>query len=336
MAALPLGTPGIAAPPVLQLLQGGLGSEISAAVEAAGAGGAATLIPGAAIVLGGAVIETKLLQNKQWDDLWTSAGAQIEGVWHSVYGYLNPPAKPSSADVKRMIDARAALTAEHARQVSTAHTAVELALASVMHAEHQARIGMQNVQGERTRLAYTEAVQVANTNYVKAVAHANALDAQRGKVTIQQIAANTRSERAHAVDTIQKPLQTQALKTQAQLDTLQKNLGTLIAAAVAAETAARISPIMKTITNIQSRLAPLEQEATDCVQPMCDTIGPKTDAGKLLKSVNVLKWLAAFAALETMDVKTLERLAGTFAEGEGAVGDWVATKILDELEAEHP
>lgn len=336
MAANPLGTPGIAAPPVLTLLEGGLGADISAAVEAAGAGGAATLIPGAAIILGGAFIETKLLQNKQWDDLWISAGAHIEDLWHGVYNFLNPPKAPTSADVKRMIDARAALTAEHARQVSTAHTAVELALASVMHAEHVARVADRNVAGERIRLAYTEAVQRADANYVKAVSHANALDKARAKITIQQIAANAKSERAHATDTITKPLQTQALKTQAQLDNLQKNLGALIGAAVAAETAARISPILKTVASIQARLAPLEQEAEDCVKPMCEAVGPKTDAGKLLKSVNLLKWLAALAALETMDVKTLERLAGTLAEGEGALGDWVANKILDELEAEHP
>lgn len=336
MAANPLGTPGIAAPPVLTLLQGGLGGELTAAMEAAGAGGAATLIPGAAIILGGAYIETKLLQNKQWDDMWLSAGAHIEGIWHGVYNFLNPPSKPSSADVKRMIDARAALTAEHARQVSTAHTAVELALASVMHAEHVARVGDRNVAGSRIRAAYTEAVKVANANYVKAVSHANALDKARAKVTLQQIAQNTTAERQHAVDTIQRPLSTQALKTQAQLENFQKSIGALIAASVAAETAARITPIMKTLANIQARLAPLEKEAENCVQPMCDVVGPKTDVGKLLKSVNVAKWLAAFAALETMDVKTLERIAGTIAAGEGALGDWVANRILDELEAEHP
>jgi hypothetical protein len=38
-----------------EVRQGGLGADITAAVEAAGAGGAVSLISGAAIVLGGAV-----------------------------------------------------------------------------------------------------------------------------------------------------------------------------------------------------------------------------------------------------------------------------------------
>lgn len=97
-----------------------------------------------------------------------------------------------------------------------------------------------------------------------------------------------------------------------------------------------VLPAIAAVTLAQAQMQPvltkLTAESTECVQPMCDTMGPKTELGKGLSLLKGIKWLAILAALEAMDVKTLEALANTVAGTEGEIGSWVGTKILDELQ----
>lgn len=95
-----------------------------------------------------------------------------------------------------------------------------------------------------------------------------------------------------------------------------------------------IAGILATQTAMQKIMAAQQTEIDTCLQPMCDTMGPNTELGKGLSLLKGIKWLAILAALEAMDVKTLEALANTVAGTEGAIGDWVGTKILDELEGQ--
>lgn len=45
----------------------------------------------------------------------------------------------------------------------------------------------------------------------------------------------------------------------------------------------------------------LETESEECVKPMCETLGPKTDLGKLLKGAKIAAELAALTAILSMD-----------------------------------
>jgi hypothetical protein len=96
-----------------------------------------------------------------------------------------------------------------------------------------------------------------------------------------------------------------------------------------------VAPLLATVLAIQTQVGALQQESDECTKPMCATMGPKTDLGRLLAGLKVAKWLAILAALETIDVKDLERLAATVAGTEAAIGTWVGERILGELEAEH-
>lgn len=59
--------------------------------------------------------------------------------------------------------------------------------------------------------------------------------------------------------------------------------------------------------NVLTQLVPLagavkalETEAEECVKPMCETLGPKTDLGKLLKGLKVAGEIAALTAILSM------------------------------------
>lgn len=100
---------------------------------------------------------------------------------------------------------------------------------------------------------------------------------------------------------------------------------------IIAELAPLIAAVAATQVAQQVQINKLMTENDTCVQPMCETQGPNSPLGRLFDSLKAVKWLAILAALETTDIKTLERLANAVAGTEGEVGDWVGTKILDEL-----
>jgi hypothetical protein len=100
--------------------------------------------------------------------------------------------------------------------------------------------------------------------------------------------------------------------------------------------AVAIAPLIAAVAAQQVRLNALEQESNDCTKPMCDYAGPKSPLGKMLSGLNLAKWLAVLAALEAIDVKTLEHIAADVAGTEAAIGSWVARAVLGELSGEHP
>jgi len=126
------------------------------------------------------------------------------------------------------------------------------------------------------------------------------------------------------------------LKAVGDLHTTVTNETTLRLKATHNEILAEVMPAIAAVVATQAAQQvitnKLTKESTECVQPMCDAMGPNTELGKGLSLLKGIKWLAILTALEAMDVKTLEALANTVAGTEGAIGDWVGTKILDELQ----
>lgn len=151
----------------------------------------------------------------------------------------------------------------------------------------------------------------------------NAVNAQ----TIQGVETWTRNQVAQPLLKAIGDTHTQITnETTSRLKATHNEILTEILPAIAAVTATQVA--QQAITNR------LTAESTECVQPMCETMGPNTELGKGLSLLKGIKWLAILAALEAMDVHTLERLANTVAGTEGEIGSWVGTKILDELEGQ--
>jgi uncharacterized protein YoxC len=102
-----------------------------------------------------------------------------------------------------------------------------------------------------------------------------------------------------------------------------------------AQIVAKLAPVVASVAALSKVVSALKTESDECTKPMCETMGPKTDLGKLLKGLNVAKWLAILAALEVIDVKELEHIAADVAGLEGKLGTFVGEHVLSELEAEH-
>ena len=97
------------------------------------------------------------------------------------------------------------------------------------------------------------------------------------------------------------------------------------------QVAAAVALLLGTITPLATAVGNLQQESNDCVKPMCSAMGPKSDLGKMLTAANIAKWLAIFAALETISVKQLEEAAVLAGSAEGHVGEWITSYVLGSL-----
>lgn len=85
----------------------------------------------------------------------------------------------------------------------------------------------------------------------------------------------------------------------------------------------RLAPILATQVAVKTALATLQNESDDCVKPMCQTMGPKTNLGKLLKGLNAAADIALFAELAGMDADELAAFLRTLIGKFGAVvGDF--------------
>lgn len=72
-----------------------------------------------------------------------------------------------------------------------------------------------------------------------------------------------------------------------------------------------------TVAALAGEVAKLTQESTDCTQPMCDTMGPNTNLGKLLKALQLAADAALFAEIASLTepelVAFIKGLVGHFA-----------------------
>lgn len=144
-----------------------------------------------------------------------------------------------------------------------------------------------------------------------------------------------RTAKQWTIDTVYLPLAHEITHTHAIITTETRHAIAVDHQATLEELVRVIAPIA-TAAYAANKIAQNLQTVNDtCVQPMCATHGPNTPLGKLFNALKGVEWLAILAALEVMDVKTLEHLAARLAGVEGDIGSWVATHILDELEAEH-
>lgn len=156
--------------------------------------------------------------------------------------------------------------------------------------------------------------------------------ANRNIVKAADSAAKTAN--AWALTHIAKPLQHQADVDRANTVQAIHDTRTYADGVATLKAAAAVAPVALAVAALQRQVGQLQTMNDTCVEPMCETMGPATDLGKLLKSISWAKWLALLAFLETVDIKEFEHIAVLAAGTEGEVGAWIASHILDELEAQ--
>jgi hypothetical protein len=181
--------------------------------------------------------------------------------------------------------------------------------------------------------AGTNRVNTGVLNEAKArIAADNAEVKNRNAAILHAAKVTGDNANAWALTHIAKPIVDQANVDRA--NTVKAIADTKVAAHndALAVAAAVVAPLALAVAAMQSQLGALQTESDECTKPMCDTMGPKTDLGKLLKGINIAKWLALLAFAETVDIKTLEHIAVLAAGVEGDVGSWIAQRVLGELE----
>lgn len=73
---------------------------------------------------------------------------------------------------------------------------------------------------------------------------------------------------------------------------------------------------------LATKVAGIGTEVEECLEPMCDTMGPKTDLGKLLKALKVAEWAALIAEIAALRADGLD---GFLNDVQG----WAKTAIGD-------
>lgn len=150
------------------------------------------------------------------------------------------------------------------------------------------------------------------------------------------------SERNWVIENIFKPLYAEILKVQPAIDTAVAHEHTSAITYTDAAVAALGVNVLRALAPIATAVKTLQAESEQCTQPMCQTMGPKTPLGNLLKGIEAA--LAAGALAELANAKesdfadaigrigakafdVFNTLDSTFVQSGGTVADLVAAEL---------
>lgn len=273
------------------------------------------------------------------DPFVTYSGAGVNPTWGDVYQWQQQTTHAQTPDVPQPSPISGAQV-QHAIDVASGQTikaiggminnAVDLqTLAADVLA--QRIVDTQNVIGALTdNQALTNAQLhqildlVVNGSLPQLWAEVNRLHAQiigtaEGVLKVAQV---------WATDNIYKPLEEQLGQEKvnriAQVDSVETGLAGNVERIVGTMGLASAAEV----TRIAAQVATLAQESADCTQPMCDTMGPKTNLGKLLKALSLASEAAFIAELLAMNESDLVAFLQTVFGKVATVIDAVETSFL--------
>jgi len=156
--------------------------------------------------------------------------------------------------------------------------------------------------------AYADQREAAAVAYANARAHNVGVAAE---AYADKVGANTRK---YAHDVAAQAQSNAQRYTHDEIHSLEAQLPHLIGPAVAAAIATHLAPITKALASLKGQVDKLQTENDDCTEPMCETVGPKSEWGKLLKKYAPSAILALIAAAILTDPEEAERAAVDAAE----------------------
>lgn len=288
-----------------------------------GATAAVVALPATLVVASGALFEESLRRNPKWDHFWRDKGESLDKVWNGLFGGGGEP-KATLADVHVRINANNVLR----NQINSARDTRNLALVMGAHARVNRLAKVHNVAWSTTnaasqaRDAQERAQRIAGDKAV--VNHANQLynrAAQYANATRAQAIAQARLD---AQREIRDPLQRQITGLQAQIEQLQRSTAAHMEAVAKAVVAAALAPVAAHVATLAGQVSKIQTETTECTEPMCEVVGPKSDWGKLLKRFGPTAIWAMLAAIAASDPKAVEAAAEDVAMALGPVlSKWV-------------
>lgn len=140
--------------------------------------------------------------------------------------------------------------------------------------------------------------------------------------------AAQRNAEAWATENIFKPLYTEVLKVQPAIDASAKVVEGVARSDAAAQVAALGTAVGTAITPMRAALKALQTESEDCVQPMCETMGPKTDLGKFLKALQLVADGALLAELANLNEQRLAALLASLGDKASTYIDFFETNFV--------
>jgi hypothetical protein len=149
------------------------------------------------------------------------------------------------------------------------------------------------------------------------------------KTYIDGIAALNRQ---WALDTIYAPLtenigqvaanaEVQTVKVAAQIVPVSQ----VVAATAVAPVASEVAQLAPALTFVEGAVHTLQDQATNCVNDMCATMGPKTDLGKFLKALNLAGEAALLAYLAGLDGAGINQLLQNLVTASGTAIDDISS-----------
>lgn len=278
----------------------------------------------AAIIAGGVEVTNLLLQSHAWDSFWLGVGSKLVDVWHAAGSFLFGHGGAASLDtVSQLIQLSMHITMRGTRQligatiskVEAGSHALWHGLVAVQHALSASVTALEARTASVLRYAETRSAQVesyaiarAEGAYASAVHVAATLDAEAHAVLVRDVINPLRSEVA-ALGALVKPIAGDVT-----------HLGNLIGA--------DIVPKLEAVVGVSALAYTLATAATtfveECGEEMCQTVGPKTNWGKLFKEFSSVGLLAILAGVEAVDPEAAEQAAADFAKTIGPLlEDWV-------------
>lgn len=277
------------------------------------------VLPAAAIVLGGIKLETALLNNEHWDNFWIGVGGKLNDVWHSVGGFLFGSHGAVSLDtVSGLIRLSMHVNMRATRQLLTglaARTgAVEAALYKGVKAVATSVRATQQWTATNLQRVYVQ----LHGEVLAARGYAAALSGNLARGLDARIAAHTSALRAEMIRDILNPMRSAEANAARGLHDARVRL-----AGMEAQVAHHLVPELAAATLIGHEALKLAQAAKawedDCGEPMCQTVGPKTDWGKLLKRFGPTAIFALLAAIAAENPDKVEAIAEDLGHALGPV-----------------
>lgn len=277
------------------------------------------LLPAAAVVLLGIKVETTLLQNQKWDNFWIGIGGHLNDVWHSVGGFLFGHSGAPSLDtvsglIRLSMHVQTRLTRQLITNLSARTAAVEIALwKGVFAVDHRVTATQQWAAGNLQR-----SFAILHSEVLSARAYALALSTRVITGLDSRIARATSALRSELVRDLINPLRSSLAKLTRTVQSHAQRLDRM-----EAQIAHHLVPELAAATVIAHEALKLAQQAKawedDCGEPMCETVGPKTDWGKLLKRFGPTAIFALLAAIAAENPDKVEAAAADLGKALGPV-----------------
>lgn len=287
----------------------------------------------------GAKVETTLLSNEHWNNFWIGMGGRLTDAWNWTTHHLWGQPGVSQHQLQQSMQLSLHLGMRFSRQLFSKGFAKSMALGNmavkgvstvarqVLNLNHKVDLLRQDLLGRILR-----AIQAAE-RYTDQRLSRYAHDVNNRFSYERDLA------RRWVHQEVEQPLERRLHRLEDNLGKLGTTLEAKIRRDVHADLLAQLAPIALTVGHLAPQVAKLAKEAEECTEPMCETVGPKSDWGKLLKRFSPAAFWLLLAELAREDPHALETAAEDLASVLGPVLEtwtmaWLGLSGGDRHEAE--